>query len=377
MQVLERSIELFFLILEKTNVDVRTVSLTVCLFVFICASIGFFIGGPSENTLDQSPDIENRMICIRSQRPLQRLMASSHDSGNDDAKRTKVGTTEEKDVKYDEPPKCSNVINGYIPISETIPRSGAFGLIRKIYRMHDNPDVVFALKTPKDDHPETLDNFDAEINAYAELKDHANIVKFIYGVSDGPLQYPFIVLEWMEYSLRDYIATCGGVIPNPREMFVQVASGLDHMHTHHLMHRDLKTANVLVDSTGTRAKISDFGSTRKYSKERNNTVEGVCTIWYRAPEISLRDVRYTLAVDIWSLGCIHYELYHGSPPFRSQLAEDYDQLIHIFKTIGTPPHLAFPTGAFPPWPKLLSWKPCPMLSFDPSLRPSTPLECIL
>lgn len=75
------------------------------------------------------------------------------------------------------------------------------------------------------------------------------------------------------------------------------------------MHRDLKPANILICTSGN-VKIADFGLSRKLKSEENaNYTDTVVTVWYRAPEILLHIRNYTTAIDIWSLGCIFYELW--------------------------------------------------------------------
>lgn len=76
------------------------------------------------------------------------------------------------------------------------------------------------------------------------------------------------------------------------------------------MHRDLKPANLLINKDGL-VKIADFGLARQIEQplKRPLTAKEVVTLIYRAPEIILGDELYTFKLDIWSVGCILYELY--------------------------------------------------------------------
>ena len=73
------------------------------------------------------------------------------------------------------------------------------------------------------------------------------------------------------------------------------------------MHRDLKTANVLI-SQNYSVKIADFGLARTYSIPIRPYTHEVVTLWYRAPEILLGSQEYSTPIDIWSVGCIFSEI---------------------------------------------------------------------
>lgn len=76
---------------------------------------------------------------------------------------------------------------------------------------------------------------------------------------------------------------------------------LEFCHAHNVMHRDLKSANLLISSEG-RIKLADFGLARHFNAATVPLSNRVITLWYRPPEILLGAEWYTSSVDIWSAG---------------------------------------------------------------------------
>lgn len=101
--------------------------------------------------------------------------------------------------------------------------------------------------------------------------------------------------------------------------------GIAYMHEQHYYHRDLKSANILVSSTG-EVKLGDLGLAKFIDPRRSKQLTtSVVTRWYRAPELLIGDKTYTGKVDVWSIGCIWIELLtEGHGPFRG--ANDLDTL---------------------------------------------------
>ena len=106
----------------------------------------------------------------------------------------------------------------------------------------------------------------------------------------------------------------------------------------HIVHRDLKPANIFITRDNV-LKLGDFGLARKIDEETNKKYTSkVITLYYRAPELLLNCQKYRYEVDIWSVGCIIYELITKDPLFQCprENAEAIPQAIAIFKICGTP-----------------------------------------
>lgn len=100
------------------------------------------------------------------------------------------------------------------------------------------------------------------------------------------------------------------------------------------MHRDLKPSNLLVDESGQHIKLADFGLARTFGLPLKSYTHEVVTLWYRAPEILLGQKVYSTAVDMWSVGCIFFEMAHKRPLFYGD--SEIGQIFKIFKIMGTP-----------------------------------------
>lgn len=100
------------------------------------------------------------------------------------------------------------------------------------------------------------------------------------------------------------------------------------------MHRDLKPNNLLIDDAGQHVKIVDFDLIRPFGLPLKSYTHEVVSLWYRAPEVLLGSHVYGPAIDIWSIGCVFYELAHRRPIFYGE--SEVGQLFKIFECLGTP-----------------------------------------
>ena len=116
----------------------------------------------------------------------------------------------------------------------------------------------------------------------------------------------------------------------------QILRGLKYIHSANVLHRDLKPSNLLLNSNCD-LKICDFGLARIADPTLNHEgqlTEYVATRWYRAPEIMLNARGYTIAIDVWSVGCILAEMLTNQPLFPGQ--HYLEQLNLIFNFLGSP-----------------------------------------
>lgn len=119
-----------------------------------------------------------------------------------------------------------------------------------------------------------------------------------------------------------------------RELLKQLLLGVEWCHRHHILHRDLKPQNLLIDAAARVLKIADFGLARGFGVPVSAYSSEVVTLWYRPPDVLLGANNYSTAIDMWSVGCIMAEMYVGYPVFAGK--DEQDQLRRIFAALGSP-----------------------------------------
>jgi len=152
-----------------------------------------------------------------------------------------------------------------------------------------------------------------------------------------------LVFEFMDGDLKKHMDTVGdrgALQPHSIKSFMhQLLKGIDFCHTNRVLHRDLKPQNLLINNKG-QLKLGDFGLARAFGIPVNTFSNEVVTLWYRAPDVLLGSRTYNTSIDIWSAGCIMAEMYTGRPLFPGTTNED--QLIRIFRIMGTPSERSWP-----------------------------------
>ena len=200
-----------------------------------------------------------------------------------------------------------------------------YGGMAEVHRGHDtrlNREVAIkVLRADLARDPSFLNRFRREAHSAAGLN-HPSIVS-VYDTgedvgADGTA-VPFIVMEYVEgRTLRDILKS-EGRLPGRRamEIVADICSALDFSHRNGIIHRDIKPANVMITHSGA-VKVMDFGIARAVadtSATVTQTANVIGTAQYLSPE-QARGEAVDARSDVYSTGCLFYELVTGVPPFQ-------------------------------------------------------------
>ncbi|KAL3682016.1 hypothetical protein R1sor_000038 [Riccia sorocarpa] len=179
-----------------------------------------------------------------------------------------------------------------------------------------------------------------EINVLLSIH-HPSIVDVKEVVVGSTIDSIFMVMEYMEHDLKGLMEAMKQPFSQSEVkcLMLQLFEGTKYLHDNWVLHRDLKTSNLLLNNRG-ELKICDFGLARQYGSPLKPYSPLVVTLWYRAPELLLGAKQYSTAIDMWSLGCIMAEFLAKEPLFNGK--SEIDQLDKIFKTLGTPNERIWP-----------------------------------
>lgn len=121
-------------------------------------------------------------------------------------------------------------------------------------------------------------------------------------------------------------------MPQIKCLMIQFIQGMIYLHDLDIIHRDIKSCNILVTRQGV-VKIADFGLSREKSTNESQLTTNVVTRWYRAPELLLGSKVYDEKIDVWSIGCVFFEmLANGKPLFGGH--DENDTIFKIIQRIG-------------------------------------------
>lgn len=149
------------------------------------------------------------------------------------------------------------------------------------------------------------------------------------------------MLDFLEHDLKTLLEDMSEPFLNSeiKTLLQQLTSGVSYLHENWILHRDLKTSNLLLNNRGV-LKIADFGMARYFGDPPPKMTQLVVTLWYRAPELLLGAEIYGTAVDMWSVGCIFGELLTKEPLLQGK--NEVDELSKIFELCGIPTDETWP-----------------------------------
>ncbi|KAL1967052.1 hypothetical protein VTN77DRAFT_3576 [Rasamsonia byssochlamydoides] len=195
---------------------------------------------------------------------------------------------------------------------------------------------------------------------------HPNIVNLREVVMGNNMDDVYLVMDFLEHDLKTLLEDMREpFLPSEiKTLLLQILSATEFLHSHWILHRDLKTSNLLMNNRG-EIKIADFGMARFYGDPPPKLTQLVVTLWYRSPELLLGAEKYGPEIDIWSIGCIFGELLTNEPLFQGK--NEVDQLSKIFALTGPPTQQTWPS--FRSLPNAKSLRLPPSTSSTPSSGP--------
>jgi serine/threonine-protein kinase len=216
---------------------------------------------------------------------------------------------------------------------------GAMGVVYQACDPFLERDVALKVMLPQiADDPEQKHRFEREARAVARMT-HPNVVTiFDLGYhSDGS---PYIAMELLKgrdllQALRD-----GAPLASPRKLAIilQILEAVGHAHQAGIVHRDIKPANTFLNDDGM-VKIMDFGVARFTAASMTATGIVVGTANYMSPE-QVNGARVDGRADLFSVGCMLYELVLGRRPFESETL-----MSTLWRIVHEPPALELPAGS--------------------------------
>uniref|UniRef100_A0A673A0U4 Cyclin-dependent kinase 7 n=1 Tax=Sphaeramia orbicularis TaxID=375764 RepID=A0A673A0U4_9TELE len=233
------------------------------------------------------------------------------------------------------------------------------GQFATVYKARDKiTDTIVAIKK--------VQNISINRTALREIKllqelHHPNIIGLLDAF--GHKSNISLVFDFMETDLEVIIKDTSLVLTpaHIKAYILMTLQGLEYMHQHWVLHRDLKPNNLLLDENGV-LKLADFGLAKSFGSPNRVYTHQVVTRWYRSPELLFGARMYGVGVDMWAVGCILAELLLRIPFLAGD--SDLDQLTKIFEALGTPTEETWPGVSS--LPDYVSFK----------IFPGTPLEHI-
>ncbi|MFN2563337.1 MAG: Stk1 family PASTA domain-containing Ser/Thr kinase [Jatrophihabitans sp.] len=213
------------------------------------------------------------------------------------------------------------IVGGRYELGELI----GYGGMAEVHRGRDtrlNREVAIKVLRPdlaRD--PAFLNRFRREAHSAAGLNHPSIVSVYDTGEDTGPdgTTQPFIVMEFVEgRTLRDIVKSEGRLpVRRAMEIVADVCAALDFSHRNGIIHRDIKPANIMITPAGA-VKVMDFGIARAVADNSatvTQTANVIGTAQYLSPE-QARGETVDARSDVYSTGCVMYELVTGVPPFQ-------------------------------------------------------------
>ena len=213
-------------------------------------------------------------------------------------------------------PDLPRVLGGRYAVGATIGAGGMAEVFRGVDVRLGRDVAIKVLRADLARDPSFQGRFRREAQAAASL--NAQSIVSVFDTGEDEAGIPYIVMEFVDgRTLREVLLTEGRLLPQRAlEVTGEVCAALDAAHAAGIVHRDIKPANVML-TRGGQVKVMDFGIARAVSDASSvltQTAAVIGTAAYLSPE-QARGEHVDVRSDLYSTGCLLYELVTGAPPF--------------------------------------------------------------
>ncbi|KAG5999679.1 hypothetical protein E4U21_006430 [Claviceps maximensis] len=245
------------------------------------------------------------------------------------AKLESIVSTHNPDTSYAKQKKIGQGASGQVYTAK-IKALATTGAAREILRKR-GPDAMVAIKEMDLERQPNKQLLVDEIMIMRESR-HDNIISFVEAFLLNDNQQLWVVMDYMDAALNEIIGN-NSEIPERHISTIcrEVCKGLQYLHSRHIIHRDIKSDNVLMDRNGN-GGIADFGYCAKLTERQSKRATLVGTAYWMAPEM-VRRQSYSFKIDVWSLGIMAIEMAETEPPY---MEEEPVRALFLIATSGTP-----------------------------------------
>ncbi|KAF3479789.1 STE/STE20/PAKA protein kinase [Arthroderma uncinatum] len=241
-----------------------------------------------------------------------------------------VVSKENPNESYSKQRKIGQGASGSVYVAR-VKENASSPVAREIYRTHGPRGQVAIKQMDLRSQPRK----ELIVNEIIVMKDsqHPNIVNFLDSFLQESSNELWVVMEFMEGGALTDVIEQNPVIQEDQISTIcyETCKGLAHLHGQNIIHRDIKSDNVLLDRVGN-VKITDFGFCAKLTESKSKRATMVGTPYWMAPEV-VKQKEYGPRVDVWSLGIMAIELIESEPPY---LNEEPLKALYLIATNGTP-----------------------------------------
>ncbi|KAI0128668.1 kinase-like domain-containing protein [Xylariales sp. AK1849] len=246
------------------------------------------------------------------------------------AKLIEAVSKDDPNLSYSKQKKIGQGASGSVYVAK-VKEGAVSGVAREVLRAQ-GPRAQVAIKQMDLAHQPRKELIVNEIMVMKDSK-HPNIVNFLDAFLRNNNAELWVVMEYMEGGALTDVIDNNPVITEEQisTICLETCQGLQHLHSQQIIHRDIKSDNVLLDARGN-VKITDFGFCAKLTETKSKRATMVGTPYWMAPEV-VKQKEYGPKVDIWSLGIMAIEMIESEPPY---LNEEPLKALYLIATNGTP-----------------------------------------